>query len=187
MDYEEELLQELLRRDEEVSELQSRLYKLTIENDSMRRTIDTILRVKCKRGEGAFSLNVDLKTCVSANIRPVFQHYSRECFTRKTIDLVVDIILYTLVGMDGKSVPCAIMDINTIVYKDNGLWIATTHKTFTDLLHKLLVESIKPLYVSHNLTIDTGDDAYVDMINTLLQMDKFKTCFKKALKMYKDY
>lgn len=178
---------ELLQRDDEIAELQNRVYKLSRENDSMKKTIDTILRVKCKRGEGAFSLNVDLKTCVSTNIASVFVHYSRECFTRKANDLVTDVLLYTLVGMDGKSVPCAIMDINTIVYKDTDMWIATTFQHFADLLHKLIKDKVMFVYQRSDMNVDTGDDAYVNVVNTILQVDKFKSCLKRALKMYKDY
>lgn len=181
------MLQELLGRDDEIAELQNRVYKLSRENDSMKKTIDTILRVKCKRGEGAFSLNVDLKTCVSTNIATVFVHHSRECFTRKANDLVADVLLYTLVGMDGKSVPCAIMDTNTIVYKDNEMWIASTFQNFADLLHKLIKDKVMTVYKRSEMNVDTGDDAYVNVVNIILQVDKYKACLKRALKMYKDF
>jgi hypothetical protein len=180
------ILHELLERDEEISVLNNRVYQLSHENDSMKKTIDIILRVNCKRGEGAFSLNTDLKTCVSNNITQAFTRFIRECYIRKASDLVVDILLYTLVGIDGKCVPCAIMDTNTIVYKDNDLWIATNLQKFTDILHNLLRDRVIAIYQdSIDIDIDTGDDTFVNVMNTLLQMDKFKVCLKRMLKLYK--
>jgi len=112
---ESEMMEEFIRQNEELTETKQHVYRLQRENESMKKTIETILRVKCKRGEGAFSLNIDLKQCVSHNLEYVFSDAQYD-LTRKVTDVVTDLIVSVLVGRDINDIPCTLHDENIIIH-----------------------------------------------------------------------
>lgn len=177
-----EMMEEFIRQNEELTETKQQVYRLQRENESMKKTIETILRVKCKRGEGAFSLNIDLKQCVSTNLAYVFSHAEYD-LTRKVTDVVTDLIVSVLVGKDRNDIPCAVLDTNTIVHcGPNTNWIASNFLDFSKLIHGMFKEHVMGL--THEKRLDS--DEYISVINTLLQEHLFSQCLKRALKVYKE-
>ena len=179
---ESEMMEEFLRQNEELTETKQHVYRLQRENESMKKTIETILRVKCKRGEGAFSLNIDLKQCVSTNLSYVFSNAQYD-LTRKVTDVVTDLIVSVLVGRDRNDIPCAVLDTNTIVHcGPTTNWIASNFADFAQLMHGMFKEHV--LELAHEQRLDSDD--YISVINTLLQDHLFSQCLKRALKVYKE-
>lgn len=175
-------MEEFIRQNDELTETKQHVYRLQRENESMKKTIETILRVKCKRGEGAFSLNIDLKHCVSNNLEYVFSK-ARYDTTRKVTDVATDLIVSVMVGRDRNDIPCAVLDANTIVHcGPTTNWIASNFIDFAHLMHEMFKEHL--LGLTHEHLLDS--DAYVSVINTLLQEHLFSQCLKRALKVYKD-
>lgn len=180
------MFEELMNRDEAIATLQEQNAVLTMENRSMRNTIDTVLRVKCKRGEGAFSLNTELKSCVETNARMVVDHYVRKT-VNKVSEIVTDILLHTLVGLDGKSIPCAILHNNPpiVVYKDHDIWVAKTLSEFSDLYYQYMQSHVLR-YSREHVNEDTSDNQ-VSVLNTLLNPQQFMSHVKLMIRLYKDY
>lgn len=182
-------LNEIMQRDDEIAALNQTVYQLTRENTSMRKTIDTVLRVKCKRGEGAFALNKELKTCVESNLLIAIQQGFASLGARmKVPDLAVNVLLHTLVGVTGNDIPCAVLHSPqyTIVYKENGLWIVCTLGEFTDILYRY----VQPLVMKYSSEyIETHDvtDTHISLFNTLLNEQHFASSVKTMVKLYKDY
>ena len=179
-----EMVEEFLRQNEELTEAKQQIFRLQRENESMKKTIETILRVKCKRGEGAFSLNIDLKQCVSTNLTNIFSdgHYIHYDANRKVTDIVTDLIVSVLVGHTRNDIPCEVLDTNTIVHRGRTNWVASTFVEFSDLMHDMFKQHISQL---EPLT-ETPSDVYISIINTILQDHLFSSCMKRALKLYKD-
>ena len=178
-----QLLEELLKRDEEIAELNQMVFRLLKENDSMKRTIENILRVRCKRGEGAFAINIDLKDCVMKNVDYAFLNCIHE--RQKPLDIVVNMIVRLLVGESIVDIPCAVLDVNTVIYKDGNIVKASMIQEFAEMLHKTLQEPIQT-NISTILS-NTTDDTSVNVCNMILNLQSFVPCVKKALKIYKDY
>lgn len=179
---ESEMMEEFIRQNEELTETKQHVYRLQRENESMKKTIETILRVKCKRGEGAFSLNIDLKQCVSHNLEYVFSDAQYD-LTRKVTDVVTDLIVSVLVGRDRNDIPCAVLDANTIVHcGPTTNWIASNFTDFAHVMHEMFKEHL--LGLEHEKRLDS--DEYISVINTLLQEHLFSQCLKRALKVYKE-
>lgn len=176
-----------MNRDEVIVSLQETNARLMIQNHSMRKTIETVLRVKCKRGEGAFSLNVDLKQCIDQNATRAIDHCCKKMSVNKVHDIVAHVLLYTLVGINGTSVPCAVLH-NTppiIVFKDNDMWVALTTSDFTDLYYKHMQPHVIR-YSKEHVNDDTSD-TQLNVFNTLLNKQQFAPLIKQMIRMYKDY
>ena len=174
MDYEE-----FLRQGDELAEMSERLELLEEENESMRRTIDTILRIKCRRGEGAFSLNVDLDECVQNNV--LWALKKADMSGPRVQEAVVHFVVDLLVGPEREDIPIAVLDGNTLVYKDDHLWIASTLTDFAVLVSDMLMDHIMEAKTRADLT-----DTQVIFFNSILQIGSFTAILKKALKLYKD-
>lgn len=176
------MMEEFIRLNDELAETKQQVYRLQRENESMKKTIETVLRVKCKRGEGAFALNVNIKRCVSNNLVYVFSNDQYD-LNRKVVDVVTDLIVSVLVGKESNDIPCAVLDTNTIVYRDSIThWVASNFTDFSNLMHEMFKEHVSGL--THEQQLDS--DGYISIINTLLQEHLFSQCLKKALKIYKD-
>lgn len=181
-----EMFEELMKRDDDLAMLQEQNSKLMLENRSMRKTIDTILRVKCKRGEGAFSLNIELKPCIERNVHDALDHCIRK-MTTKSSDVATHVLLSTLVGVNGTFVPCAVLHNHPplVVYKDNDLWVVKNVNEFSELFYKHMQCHV--IRFSKERVNDDTTDAEMSVINTLLNPTLFSSCVKNMLKMYKDY
>jgi len=179
-------LTEIMQRDDDIARLNQKVYQLTRENTSMRKTIDTVLRIKCKRGEGAFALNIDLKACVNQNATRAIRHGISS--HAKTSDIASYILLHTLIGLEGIDIPCAILHSPqyTIVYKEDGLWIVCTLSEFTDMLYKCMRNHVMEYSRDYARSTDPSD-TYIDILNTLLNAQQFTACVKTMVKLYKDY
>ena len=182
-----EMFEELMKRDEDIVSLREENAQLTMQNHSMRKTIETVLRVKCKRGEGAFSLNIDLKPCIDKNATHAIDHCYRKMSVNRVQDIVTHVLLYTLVGTNGTSVPCAVLH-NTppiVVFKDNGMWVALNISEFTDLYFKHMQPHV--LRYSKEHVNDDTTDTQLNVYNTLLNKQLFTPLVKQMIRMYKDY
>jgi hypothetical protein len=182
-----EMFEELMKRDEDLVSLREENARLRIQNHSMRKTIETVLRVKCKRGEGAFSLNTELKACIDRNAAHAINHCCKNMSLNRVSDIVNKILLHTLVGVNGTSVPCAVLN-NTppiVVFKDNDLWVALTISEFSELYYKHM-QSHVIRYSRDNVNDDTTD-TQMTVLNNLLNNVQFMPFVKQMLRMYKDY
>jgi len=177
----QDLWTEIVQQRTELQELQERIGVLEEETDSMRKTIDTVLRLKCKRGEGAFALNIDLMTCVQKNAECALKGALKRLGSMRTPDIVSDFIVATLIGPDRSDIPCAVLDTNTFVYKNEHLWVAATLADFSTILSDGVSEVVDRAMKSENLT-----DDHVLFYNSILQQEAFLSCVKKAMKSYKD-
>ena len=171
---------EIIQQREELSTLQERISVLEEETESMRRTIDTVLRLKCKRGEGAFALNIGLETCVQKNVNIALNNALKQLGNAKTADVVADFIVDLLIGPDREDIPCAVLDTNTFVYKNDHLWVAASLADFSETLS----DNISDI-VAFPPTVPLTDD-HVLFYNSLIQTQPFLSCVKKAMKIYKD-
>lgn len=174
---------EIVRQRKMLSELHERIGVLEEETDTMRRTIDTVLRLKCKRGEGAFALNTDLMTCVQKNTDFALKTALKQLGTTKTSDVVADFIVAVLIGPDQEDIPCAVLDTNTFVYKNNNLWIAASLADFSETLSDNVSEIVALAKTDPNQSLT---DDHVLFYNSLIQKQPFLGCVKKAMKIYKD-
>ena len=172
---------EIVRQRIELAALQERISVFEEETDSMRKTIDTVLRLKCKRGEGAFSLNIDLTTCLQNNIDLAMENAVKRLGSVRASDLVADFLVDTLIGPDRTDIPCAVLDANTFVYKNEHLWVAASLTDFSALLSDNVTEIVNRSMNSEKLT-----DDHVAFYNSMLQDSTFLGCVKKAMKIYKD-
>jgi hypothetical protein len=181
-----EMFEELMKRDEEIARLEEEKSKLTLENMSMQKTIDTILRVKCKRGEGAFSLNVELKPCIEKNAYEALDQGMKNMTTKPT-DIVNQVLLSTLVGLKGTDIPCAVLHNNPpiVVYKDHNIWVVKGVNEFSSLYYKHMQPHVMR-YSKEHVNDDTSDNQ-MTVLNTLLNYHQFTSCLKQVLRMYKDY
>lgn len=174
---------EITQQREQLSTLQERIGVLEEETESMRKTIDTVLRLKCKRGEGAFALNIDLETCVHKNTHFALNNALKQLGAAKTADVVADFVLSVLIGPDQEDIPCAVLDTNTFVYKNDHLWVAATLTDFSETLSDNVSHVVA--LVKNNTTIPLTDD-HVLFYNNIIQKQPFLGCVKKAMKIYKD-
>ena len=186
MDEQMQMFEELMKRDEDIARLEEENSRLLLENHSMQQTIDTILRVKCKRGEGAFSLNIELKPCIEQNASNALDQGFRK-MTNKSIDVVSQVLLSTLVGVDGTQVPCAVLHNNPtmIVYKDNNIWVANGVNEFSHMYYKHMQPHIMR-YSKEHVNDDTTDNQK-EVMNMLLNRQQFSASVKQMLRTYKDY
>lgn len=172
---------EIIQQRAELQALQERIAVLEEETDSMRKTIDTVLRLKCKRGEGAFALNTDLMTCVQKNTEEALQNALKQLGTSRTVDIVADFVVAVLIGPDREDIPCAVLDTNTFVYKNEHLWVAAGLTDFSGILADNMSDIVARSMRASNLT-----DEHVLFYNSLIQPGAFVNCVKKAMKIYKD-
>jgi hypothetical protein len=178
-----DIMEAYIRQGDEMLELREQNLRLEEENESMRRTIDTILRLKCRRGEGAFALNIDLMECVHKNVTKAMAKCVHPDPNRARVaDMVADFTVAVLVGPDRQDIPCAVLDTNTIVYKNDHLWVAATLSDFASLVSDILSEYIMEIKAS----AETLTDTQVIFFNYILQISPFTACMKKALKMYRE-
>lgn len=180
------MLEELMKRDEDIARLEEENSRLLLENRSMQQTIDTILRVKCKRGEGAFSLNIELKPCIEQNAHAALDHGLRK-MTNKPTDVVNQVLLSTLVGVNGTQVPCAVLHNNPpmVVYKDNNIWVVKGVNEFSRMYYKHMQPHIMR-YSKEHVNDDTTDHQ-MEVLNMLLNPQQFSVSVKQMLRTYKDY
>lgn len=170
---------EFIKQGDELVDLQERLDRLEEENETMRRTIEMILRIKCRRGEGAFSLNVGLTECVQNNVRWALN--KADMSGPRAQEAVVAFVVDLLVGPERADIPCAVLDANTLVYKNDDLWIASTLTEFAELVSDMLSEYVMEAKSRTDLT-----DTQVVFFNSILQIGTFTNILKKALKVYRD-
>lgn len=171
---------EIVQQRTELRALHERIGVLEEETDSMRKTIDTVLRLKCKRGEGAFALNINLVSCVQNNAEFALQLALKRLGSTRATDLVVDFIVATLIGPNRTDIPCAVLDTNTFVYKNEHLWVAATLADFSGILSDNVTEVVERA-TNSDLT-----DEHVLFYNSIIQTGTFLNCVKKAMKIYKD-
>jgi hypothetical protein len=181
----DELTEELLRQTDELNDARDSMFQLQEENESMRKTIETILRIKCKRGEGAFALNVDLRMCVKKNIVYALSKMQRDIATtgNKPVDVVADAIVDLLIGETQEDIPCAVLDANTIVYKTaTNLWYASGVSDFAIVVR----DSIGVNQLVEHFNDNWRDGQFTHVYNLFLHEPSFIACLKKALKKYND-
>lgn len=170
---------EFIRQGDELAELREKMERLEEENESMRRTIDTIMRIKCRRGEGAFSLNVNLNDCLRKNV--IWAMKNANMSGPRVQEAVMAFVIDLFVGPERTDIPCAVLDGTTLVYKNDHLWIASTLTDFSILLSDMLTEYIMEAKTRTDLT-----DTQVIFFNAILQISTFTAILKKALKVYRD-
>lgn len=179
----DELTEELLRQTDELNDARDSMFRLQEENESMRKTIETILRIKCKRGEGAFALNIDLRMCVKKNITYALTKMQHEIATGKPVDVVADTLVDLFIGESQGDIPCAVLDANTIVYKtSNSLWYASGVADFAVIVR----DSIGVNQLVEHFNDNWRDGQFTHVYNLFLHEPSFIACLKKALKKYND-
>lgn len=183
----ETLLAEYMRINEELTELTERTLRLENEGLVLRKTLDTVLRLKCKRGQGAFCTNIDLVACVRKNAELVLDRMRFDS-SRKAQDMVAEAILHVLTGPDNGDIPCVVLDANVIVYKSpDELWLVANVAEFAKLLYELLYTHVMDfkgkLFREREHEVS---DVCIAVFNAWLQEHSFGVCVKKALRLYKD-
>jgi len=179
----DELTEELLRQTDELNDAQETIFQLQEENESMRKTIETILRLKCKRGEGAFALNIDLRACIKNNTAYALTKMQREIMSGKPNDVVAEAIVDLLIGETRDDIPCAVLDANTVVYKTaNNLWYASNVSDFATVIR----ESIGISQLVEHFNDNWRDGQFTHVYNLFLHDHSFLGCLKSALRKYKD-
>ena len=179
----DELTEELWRQTDELNDVRDSMFQLQEENESMRKTIETILRIKCKRGEGAFALNIDLRMCVKKNIAFSLTKMQTGIAAGKPVDVVAEAIVDLLIGENQEDIPCAVLDANTIVYKTaNNLWYASGVSDFAIVVR----DSIGVNQLVEHFNDNWRDGNFTHIYNLFLHEPSFVACLKKALKKYKD-
>lgn len=179
----DELMEELLRQTGELNEAHETIFKLQEENESMHKTIETILRLKCKRGEGAFALNIDLRTCVRNNVAFALSKLQRDISSGKAVEVVSEALVDLLIGESRTDIPCAVLDANTVVYKTiNNLWYASNLIELADIIRDAVgVHNLLVYFDEH-----WRDGKYTHVYNMFLHDNSFLLCLRTALRKYKD-
>jgi hypothetical protein len=184
----DEVYTELFEKDHQVSVLQQSNYELLQQNEHMKNTIETLVKVKCKRGECNIHLNIDLISCIieTRTILNIIELDRTFQTIKKEKDLVSFFILSLLVGDSKKHVPCVMLDAQTVLFMRNGIYNASTIEGFSKIVHDSIQDQV------HSMTKDfeTHDvehvNELVNALNIFMNFDAFVECMRKSLKQYQN-
>lgn len=180
----EEILQELFNKDEQITKLQANMFALESANAIMRSTINNLINIKCKRGESSYALNIALDEALRRNLQSVdFFEFIR--FNDNSIGNIAEYILTLLIGTDKHLVPCCILENQNILYKNE---IIDTYVVCTcDEFFNKMYECVSNYACSHlqNEIDENTDDSVITTINMLLNKTIFLKIMKRVLQNYK--
>lgn len=175
----EETLFEIIRMKEELCKLKTENFRMQQQKATMQNTIETLLSLKCKRGEGSFVLTDELLICIKTN----FDECVRRVMTfttMKSSDMFVWFLLHLLTGIHKNKVPCALLDnCNNVVYKEDNQYIAVNVNTFSNIVQK----TIQKLFIENSICVS---DSFADCMLLLADNEQFTQCMKKTMRVYKD-
>ena len=181
-----ELYEELFIRDNKISKLEQHSYELIQQVEALKNTVETLMRVKCKRGESNVSLNTDLITCLFSNKANMnIERIEELSIThKKEQEIAVSMLLNLLIGDDKHQVPCVLLDPHTVLYRRFNTYNASSIEEFAAVVYEAIQDqmcSMISLFESqdiHNVSI------VVSVLNLLMHETSFTECFRKALKKY---
>lgn len=180
---------ELFNRDRQTSLLIQQNRELTSQNESLKKTIETLVRVKCKRGESNVHLNTDLFECLGANKKALtlvkIEELGHAC--KKEGDIVIHLILNLLIGEDKQQTPCVMLDPYTVLYRRGDTYNASSVPEFAMIVHEHIQDQLSMLVSEFtNTDGDTMNNVtlIVGVMNLMMQESSFVECFRKAIKKY---
>ena len=181
---EEELFQEFFNKDKEIGVLKTQLFQLQNSNDIMRKTINNLINMKCKRGESSYLLN----TALDASLRQHTQNidifeYIKD--NESIIETISHYILDLLIGLDKTKTPCCVLDNNYILYKSEQIdsYIVCTLDEFSEKVYECVSNYITNRI--QNEIDDNTNDKIIDIINNILNKKQFYKSMKIIMKKYK--
>ena len=179
---------ELFNRDRQASLLIQQNRDMSSQNECLKKTIETLVRVKCKRGESNVHLNTELFECLVANKKTLTLVKIEELSNthKKENDIVIHLILDLLVGEDRQQTPCVLLDPYTVLYKRGDTYNASNVLEFAMIVHELIQDQLSILVSeftnADNTTINVT--FIIGVMNLMMQESSFVECFRKALKKY---
>jgi hypothetical protein len=179
-----ELIMEMMRKDNTISVLNEKVFELMQENESLKQTLKVIMNRNKKRGDDSRMININIQDAIKES----FDYLKEEMFKTlngKTVnENIVTICKQLLVGPDECFVPFAHMDANTISYKENGDIQVVSMDEFTNKLHEMI--AIDLINVCRMCVNDEQEnEQMIEMIMLINNKEKFKNCLKKAIKLYR--
>lgn len=181
---EEEIFQELFNKDEEISALKEQLFQVQNSNDMMRKTINNLINMKCKRGESSYLLNIALDTSLREHTHTldIFE-YIRD--NESIIETISSYVLDLLIGTDKTKIPCCVLDNNYILYKSEQIdsYIVCTFDEFSEKVYECVSNSL--INRIQNEIDDDTNDKIITIINNVLNKRQFCKSMKIIMKKYK--
>ena len=181
-----ELYEELFIRDNKITALTQQNYELTQQRLTLTNTVETLVRVKCKRGESNICLNTDLVTCLSTNKTNLTIDRIVEMGNthKREPDLVASLILSVLIGDDKQSVPCVLLDSHTVLYRRFDTYSASNVDEFALIVYEAIQDQVSVMISLFQTQEIQNVPMVVNVLNILMQESSFTECFRKALKKY---
>ena len=187
-DDEPDVYVQLFEKDDEILNLKEQLVIYKTQNEYMKKTIDTIIRKKCKRGESSISLNTKLVECVKKNLNLLTLTWiQNQCVKQiKSEEIISSILVLLLSGEDQNDVPIAILEHKIVVFMGDITYVALNLDEFGTLLLSLIKHHMANMTSTFiNATeIESYDIPIVDVLNGFNEQTIFSICLKKALKRY---
>jgi hypothetical protein len=187
-DDEPDVYVQLFEKDAEILNLQQQLAVYKTQNDYMKKTIDTIIRKKCKRGESTISLNIKVVDCVKHNLELLTLSWIHEqCVKQiKSEEIILSMLVLLLSGKDQNDVPIAILEHKVVVFMGDITYVALNLDEFGTLLLSLIKQHMANMTFTfiNRTEIESYDIPIVDVLNGFNEQTTFNICMKKALKRY---
>jgi hypothetical protein len=181
-----DVYEELFERDQQISKLLQQNCDIVTQNQILQNTINTLVCVKCKRGESNVHLNIELHDCLKLNKRNITIDRIDEmyAFVKKPREIVVQMALNLLIGDDKNTVPCVLLNSQTVLYKRFGVYNASNIDSFSMLVHDSIQDQLTSLTAVVMNDDITNVSVVIEVLNTFIQQRSFIECFRKALKKY---
>lgn len=187
-DDEPDVYVQLFEKDHEILNLQQQLAVHKTQNEYMKKTIDTIIRKKCKRGESSISLNMKLVDCVKRNVELLTLSWIHEqCVKQiKYEEIISNILVLLLSGKDRNDVPIVILEHKVVVFMGDITYVALNLDEFGTLLLSLIKQHMAKMTSAfiNTTKVESYDIPTVDVLNGFNEQTTFNLCMKKALKRY---
>ena len=180
----EEFFQEFFNKDKEIGLLKEQLYQVQNSNDIMRKTINNLINMKCKRGESSYLLNIALDTSLREHTQTldIFVYIKDN---ESIIETISSYVLDLLIGMDKTKIPCCVLDNNYILYKSDQIdsYIVCTFDEFSEKVYECVSSSL--IHRIQDEIDDDTNDKIITIINNILNKKHFFKSMKIIMKKYK--
>lgn len=180
----EEIIQELFKKDDEIGKLQAYVFKMENANNILKSTINNLINMKCKRGESSYSLNTSLDCSLRKNLQliNIFEH--TQC-GENVMESTSEYLLALLIGIKKDQIPCCILDNHNILYnsEDIGTYIVCTGDEFNTKIYECVSNYLCSKF--QNELVNDTNDLTVNVINTILNKSMFFKVMKRTLQKYK--
>jgi hypothetical protein len=180
------IYEELFSNDQQISKLMQENFDLNNQNVLLKKTIHTLVHVKCKRGESNVHLNTDLHMCIKNNKAGITIRRINELLVvhKKPKEIVIQLLLNLLIGDSKQSIPCVLLDNQTVLYKRVDVYNAVSIEDFSLLIQDLVQDQLSTLMSTFENEDIQNVPIVVEVINMLIQDWSFTECFRKTLKKY---